>query len=497
MQRLLGLWASALSMIAFTMVTKTEATGLDPSGYALYSSSGDVSLGNLSSTSIAGNVRSEADTCTFNNLNSLSITGNVVCLGTVRFNNISTGQVTGVVQSVSSVTIPRGFNTGGSSVVNSISPLTMSTLSAPTSDSDGNYLLPIQVVSGDYTINNPIVLNGTIYATGDIHINNGNISGTGTLVAGGGIHLNNLSSVGSSSTKLFLYALGNAGVDTNNISSLNIQGTVYSPNGQVKMNNISTLTVSGGIFGKTLNLNNITSLTLGSGSVMSSAMPPGITTPVTAPAAPSSLVAAAASFTSIGLTWTDNSNNETAFKIERSSDGGSTFTEIASIAANTRTYLNDSLSTNRTYHYRVRAYNSAGYSAYTNVAFATLLSPPNAPTNLVATVTGSTIHLDWADNSENEDTFLVERATDGISFTEIASTHANDATYTDPGLGANTYTYRVRARNSAGTSGYTNIASGMISSGGTCDPNSADAGYSSDDQGVYVATVEQCGMLLK
>src|SRR5207302_9691012 len=45
------------------------------------------------------------------------------------------------------------------------------------------------------------------------------------------------------------------------------------------------------------------------------------TVPVALPAAPSNLVAVAAGVSQINLTWTDNSNNETGFKVDRSSDG--------------------------------------------------------------------------------------------------------------------------------------------------------------------------------
>ena len=50
--------------------------------------------------------------------------------------------------------------------------------------------------------------------------------------------------------------------------------------------------------------------------------------------APSALVASAQSSNSIRLTWTDNSNSETVFKIEQGSSDSGPFTEIASLEAN-------------------------------------------------------------------------------------------------------------------------------------------------------------------
>lgn len=103
----------------------------------------------------------------------------------------------------------------------------------------------------------------------------------------------------------------------------------------------------------------------GAGAGGSSTPPP----PEEPPAAPSALSATAGK-RKITLSWTDNSSNESGFRIERSTDGV-LFTEIATTGANTTSYTNGSLTTGTTYHYRVRAYNSAGNSAYSNTATAT------------------------------------------------------------------------------------------------------------------------------
>jgi predicted secreted protein len=90
------------------------------------------------------------------------------------------------------------------------------------------------------------------------------------------------------------------------------------------------------------------------------------------PNAPSNLAATAASRSQINLTWTDNSTNETGFKIERCKGSSCTnFAQIATVGANVTSYSNTGLSANTTYRYRVRAYNAAGNSAYSNIAAAT------------------------------------------------------------------------------------------------------------------------------
>jgi subtilisin family serine protease len=86
-----------------------------------------------------------------------------------------------------------------------------------------------------------------------------------------------------------------------------------------------------------------------------------------APNPPSNLIAAATSSVQIDLAWTDNSDNETGFRIERSDDGV-TFVQIDTVGANVTAYSDIGLQPNTTYWYRVRAYNGEGNSAYSNEA---------------------------------------------------------------------------------------------------------------------------------
>jgi hypothetical protein len=56
--------------------------------------------------------------------------------------------------------------------------------------------------------------------------------------------------------------------------------------------------------------------------------------------------------------WTDNSDNEIGFMLERSSDGGSTWVDIVWVGANTTHYVDRDVIRGTSYHYRVRAYNN-------------------------------------------------------------------------------------------------------------------------------------------
>ncbi len=179
------------------------------------------------------------------------------------------------------------------------------------------------------------------------------------------------------------------------------------------------------------------------------------------PTAPSSLAATATSTTAIVLAWTDTSNNEDGFTIERSADGA-TFTQVATIGANTTTYADGGLTAGTTYTYRVRAFSAGGDSPYSNTASATtLVGPPSAPTALAATpISSAAIALSWTDTANNEDGFKIERAPDGVTFSQMGTVGANVTTFTDTGLTAATpYTYRVRAYNTGGDSPYSAPAS--------------------------------------
>jgi len=89
------------------------------------------------------------------------------------------------------------------------------------------------------------------------------------------------------------------------------------------------------------------------------------------PNAPSGLTATAVSQHQINLAWADNSTNESGFKIERSPFSPGSWVQIATVGPNVTTYPDTGLASGTTYYYRVKAYNAAGDSAYSNEAHAT------------------------------------------------------------------------------------------------------------------------------
>lgn len=181
------------------------------------------------------------------------------------------------------------------------------------------------------------------------------------------------------------------------------------------------------------------------------------------PAAPLNLALTVLSQTAIRLEWTDGSDSEEGFRVERSDDGGATFAPVATVGAvagngSTITYTDGTLSANTTYYYVVYAFNLGGDSASSNVENATTLpNPPAAPSVLrVSAVSQTSLQLFWIDNANNEDNYYVERSQDGASFALVQTLPANTEQYQDNGLAAaTTYFYRVRAGNAGGFSGYT------------------------------------------
>lgn len=182
------------------------------------------------------------------------------------------------------------------------------------------------------------------------------------------------------------------------------------------------------------------------------------------PSAPTALSGTPQSPSSIALVWNDNASNETGYKVERRT-GSASFAQVALVGANTTTFTDTGLNALTAYEYRVRAYNTAGDSAYSNTATVTTLNAPTPapqpPSGLSLTVnSSSSITLRWNDNSATEASFHIERSTDAnTGFSEIASTGANVTTFENAGLApATRYYYRVRARNATGNSAYSNTA---------------------------------------
>lgn len=185
------------------------------------------------------------------------------------------------------------------------------------------------------------------------------------------------------------------------------------------------------------------------------------TVPEMLPNAPNTLVGYDISATENDLTWVDKSIVEDGFAVERNVDGGS-YVNIATTTANVTSYQDFTVTRGHTYKYRVRAFNSYGYSGYTFVY--TITKILETPTGLSATNISSTENdLSWTDNSTSEDGFKIERRLSGGTFTNIATTTVDVTSYQDMTVSSgNTYNYRIRAYTSGGNSSYSNTVTTTV-----------------------------------
>lgn len=169
-----------------------------------------------------------------------------------------------------------------------------------------------------------------------------------------------------------------------------------------------------------------------------------IVQPVNYVAAPANLTASVISASQVNLAWTDQSANEAGFTIQRSTDGGSTWVNLATLPTNATSFSDTAVQGGVMYLYRVYAEGAAVDSAYSNTASATIV--PSAPTGLVASgVSTSQINLTWLDVS-GETGYRIERSVDGSTWSQVGTTIADITSFQNTGLaGGTSYYYRVFA----------------------------------------------------
>jgi len=187
------------------------------------------------------------------------------------------------------------------------------------------------------------------------------------------------------------------------------------------------------------------------------------------PNAPTDLEATPLDMARINLRWTDASNNEGGFILERSLSGADDFAVIAELTAGVEFYGDTGLEQETAYDYRVKSVreDEDGYyeSDYSDIATAATFGPLSTPANLVAIpVNTQVIRLQWQDQSFAESGFIVERAPGGENnFNIIADVAPDTPVHVDSGLDESTeYSYRVKAymvdNGDVEESDYSNIA---------------------------------------
>ena len=173
-----------------------------------------------------------------------------------------------------------------------------------------------------------------------------------------------------------------------------------------------------------------------------------------APASPTNLAATVLSATQVQLDWTDNALNETGYVVERSDDGGATFAVVATLGADTVSYVDGTVGAGNSYTYQVAATNAAGNSGYSNQASVSIILP-DAPINLSATnISRTGFTLNWEYPFPQPDGFEIQVSTNS-NFNSIVQSfpdvNADQTSLVISGLSRNTrYYVRIRGFNAIG-----------------------------------------------
>ena len=180
-----------------------------------------------------------------------------------------------------------------------------------------------------------------------------------------------------------------------------------------------------------------------------------------APAAPTALLQTSASDSSITLAWTDNSTNETGFRIDRWN--GHSWGKIAKVSPNVVSFTNTHLKPSRFYAYRVFAFNKTGNStspAFIDDASTFAKGTTVGPLGLKATtVSANDIILQFKDIATNEAGYNIQVSMNGgawgfaggVQGTKDAGLRVFDYQAAQPGQ---IYSFRVAAYTNALFYGY-------------------------------------------
>jgi FtsP/CotA-like multicopper oxidase with cupredoxin domain len=175
----------------------------------------------------------------------------------------------------------------------------------------------------------------------------------------------------------------------------------------------------------------------------------------------------------IRLVFRDNQNGgnpDTGFQVFRAANEGafSLLTTLpAHVGTGNVTYFDYAITAGSTYSYYIVALNAYSPSLPSNTAITVVPPGSAAPSNFTATTqvtnngTLARVNMTWADNSNNESRFVIQRATNA-AFTAnltVFNRGANTTTFNNTGLPrGTTYYYRIRSENLFGVSAWVNLA---------------------------------------
>lgn len=183
----------------------------------------------------------------------------------------------------------------------------------------------------------------------------------------------------------------------------------------------------------------------------------------TVPKSPENLIGNTVSSSQINISWTDNSDNETGFEIERKT-GNENYVIIGSVSSNISTFNIADLTPNTTYTFRVSSFNSFGssstYSNEISLTTSTQVELPNLETKIISLISVTTASSGGVITSSGSSDIIAKGivwSTNQLPTVDLL-TKTNNGTGSDSytssitGLSANTtYYVRAYATNNEGT----------------------------------------------
>ncbi|RPJ50541.1 MAG: M6 family metalloprotease domain-containing protein, partial [Chloroflexi bacterium] len=158
------------------------------------------------------------------------------------------------------------------------------------------------------------------------------------------------------------------------------------------------------------------------------------------------------------LTWTDGSQDETNFRVERSTDGGA-FEQIGTAAKNATSYTNSPITCGHSYTYRVRAYRSIFNGQFTPYSNTATVDPgacagsfsKTAPSNGATGQAINGLALTWGTSTgATSYAYCFDTTNDSTCNTSWTNTGATTATLTGLAAGT-TYYWQVSASGGGNT----------------------------------------------
>jgi hypothetical protein len=207
---------------------------------------------------------------------------------------------------------------------------------------------------------------------------------------------------------------------------------------------------------------------------------------------PTATNATAQGSTTVVITWTWGPGTASGFRVERSASNTGPWQTAATTSSSARSYIDAARESEKIVCYRVVALNTGGESGPSNVDCTTPLA---SPTNLVAAAVSDGIQLTWQDNSSFEFKFLIQAATDGVTFYDVATVPANTTSFHQPGVSSDKqFWYRIAAQRE-GLSDFSNVATTTGGCVPTSDTEVCDNNLDDDCNGLVDYNDPACGEL--